>query len=599
MTIIVVIFAAILLVVSFIALALMIKRLEKTVIQRDGEIAEVKQESERLRHHCESETLRVRTEAQDSVAKAQVLLDQERQALLQEAERLRQHYETEARRVLVEANTEITNTRQSMESLRKYETMRDAEAEVQRVLAVATNEAIELRKEAQALVEQARIAAVDERSQARQKALLLRDQAEALLAQATRDAGCIIAEAEKRAEQTGGDAYRALREKEQLEEQAKAIRNVVDGYGDRYLIPTHSLLDDLAAEFGYAAAGETLKSARNLSRLMVEQGEAASCEYVESNRRTTAIQFVIHAFNGRVDAILSRIKHDNYGTLEQEIRDAFSLVNKDGKAFREARILPAYLDARLAELKWGVVVQGLALKQREEQRALQEQMRDEEKARREIEKQIRDTANQEEMLKAAMAKAQQAVQQASEEQKAKFEQELNELSAKLKQAEEKSQRALSMAQQTKQGHIYIISNVGAFGENVYKIGQTRRIVPEDRVDELSNASVPFEFDIHGMIKCENAPGLEDALHKRFAATRWNKWNMRKEFFRVSLSEIRQEIDKLVQGKGVTLKTWTEKATATEWNETQHIESTPENLQKWLRSEKAKSRRPLDFGEAQF
>ncbi len=162
-----------------------------------------------------------------------------------------------------------------------------------------------------------------------------------------------------------------------------AIRNVIDGYGDRYIIPTRSLLDDLAAEFGHTQAGHALAAAREQTKRMVEEGHAARCDYAESNRRETAIRFVIDAFNGRGDAILSRTKHDNYGTLAQELNDAFALVNQNGSAFRNARILPAYLDARLAELKWAVVVQELRLKEREEQRRIKEQIREEEKARRE------------------------------------------------------------------------------------------------------------------------------------------------------------------------------------------------------------------------
>src|SRR5207248_1161246 len=129
------------------------------------------------------------------------------------------------------------------------------------------------------------------------------------------------------------DAYTALRDKQLLEQAAAAMRNIIDGYGDRYVVPTHSVLDDLAVEFGYDAAGVALKSAREQSRRMVEQGEAAACDYVEVNRRDIAIRFAIDAFNGRVDAILSRAKNDNYGTLEQEIRDTISLVNLNGKAF--------------------------------------------------------------------------------------------------------------------------------------------------------------------------------------------------------------------------------------------------------------------------
>jgi hypothetical protein len=130
-----------------------------------------------------------------------------------------------------------------------------------------------------------------------------------------------------------------------------AIRNVVDGYGDRYVIPTRSILDDLASDFGHTEAGQALGLAREQSKRMVEEGHAATCDYTETKRRETAIRFVIGAFNGRVDAILSRSKHDNLGTLTQEIRDAFALVNLDGTAFRNARILPEFLNARLEELR--------------------------------------------------------------------------------------------------------------------------------------------------------------------------------------------------------------------------------------------------------
>src|SRR5437773_12205784 len=123
------------------------------------------------------------------------------------------------------------------------------------------------------------------------------------------------------------------------------MRNVMESYGYRYIIPTHSFLDDLAIEFGYDAAGVALKSAREQSRRMVEQGEAAACDYVEANRLEIEIRFAIDAFNGRVDAILSRAKNDNYGTLKQEIRDTFSHANLIGRVIRNVRILPSYLDA--------------------------------------------------------------------------------------------------------------------------------------------------------------------------------------------------------------------------------------------------------------
>ena len=93
----------------------------------------------------------------------------------------------------------------------------------------------------------------------------------------------------------------------------------------------------------------------------------------------------------------------------------------------------------------------------------------------------------------------------------------------------------------KAGYVYIISNIGAFGENVYKIGMTRRLEPQERVDELGDASVPFNFDVHAMIFSDNAPALEAALHRTFNDRRLNYINNRREFFHVSLDEIKQVV----------------------------------------------------------
>lgn len=259
---------------------------------------------------------------------------------------------------------------------------------------------------------------------------------------------------------------------------------------------------------------------------------------MEEYRRKTAVAFVIDAFNGKTDSTLARVKTDNLGKLQQEIEDAFALVNLNGQAFRNARITPAYRDARLEELRWAVALVVLREKEREEQRAIRERIREEEKARREYEKAMREAARDEERLQAAMEKARNELAKASEEQKAKYEAQLAALQEKLQEAEAKSQRAISMAQQTRSGHVYIISNVGSFGEDVFKIGMTRRLEPLDRVRELGDASVPFAFDVHAMIYSEDAPSLENALHKKFNDLRLNKVNPRKEFFRVSLGDIR-------------------------------------------------------------
>lgn len=579
------------------------KKLAVQALQMQAETATAKQETIQIRQQCEAEAIRLRTETEQSINEAQKLIDQQVTALRTESERVRQHYEGEARKVAEASQAQLAKALSDVEALRKYTPLRDAEAEVRQTLETALVEAKALRTQAQTLLDQVCNTAETERLKATERAKAIYEQADARLNQATRDAGRIVADAEQRAKQIAGEAHDALRDKQLLERAAEAMRNIIEGYGDRYLIPTHSILDDLAIEFGYTSAGESLKSAREQSRRMVEQAEAATCDYVEANRRETAIRFVIDAFNGRVDAILTRVKRDDYGQLEQEIRDAFNLVNLNGAAFRNARILDAYLNARLAELKWAVVIHALARKQQEEQRAVKVRLRDEEKAHREYEQRMREAAKEEDLKRKALeekvrelSEIKRALEHAAAQDKALLEQRI----AAMQQANEglrqdlaaATERKLTIAQQTKTGTVYIISNVGAFGDGIYKIGQTRRPDPQERVDELGDASVPFDFDVHAWIKSDNAPVLEHKLQKRFLAMQLNKVNSRKEFFRVTLKEIREEVDKLNKEEPFAIIHWTDTAAATQYRESLDIESDPQKLAKWLKRQEALADREL-------
>lgn len=468
-----------------------------------------------------------------------------------------------------------------VEALCKYTHIEDVETaakaimiDAQCLLEQAKSDANNLRQEAEQVarstVEQANI-----------KSRNTLEQAERRIEAAGHEAERIIRAAHLRAEEIAGDAYTAMNRAKDFANTAQAMKNIIEGYGDSYIVPTYNLLDDLADEFSFTEAGQKLKDARDTCRMMVKNGMAATCDYVEANRKETAIRFVVDAFNGKVDSILSRSKSDNHGKLEQEIHDAFSLVNHNGAAFRGARVTDSYLTARLEELKWAVTAKALKDEEREEQRRLREQIREEEKARREYERAIKDAAKEEDTLRKAMEKVQKQVEAANEVQRAEFEAKLMELEAKLREAEEKNQRALSMAQQTRSGHVYVISNIGSFGEEVFKIGMTRRLEPQDRIRELGDASVPFEFDVHAMIFSEDAPGLEKSLHRHFLRQQVNKVNPRKEFFRLGLEDIRQELENL----GVETH-WTMTAKAHEYRESLRIEQqileNPEIEREWTR-----------------
>lgn len=173
--------------------------------------------------------------------------------------------------------------------------------------------------------------------------------------------------------------------------------------------------------------------------------------------------------------------------------------------------------------------------EREEQSRIKAQIREEQLREKEVEKELKQLERERAAIQAALEKA---LAEAKDEHSA----EIENLKARLKEAEERSQRAISQAQITKSGHVYVISNVGSFGDGVFKIGMTRRLEPLDRVKELGDASVPFPFDIHMMISCDDAPALENAIHRTLHKLRINKINLRKEFFRTEFDEIRRIVE---------------------------------------------------------
>lgn len=170
--------------------------------------------------------------------------------------------------------------------------------------------------------------------------------------------------------------------------------------------------------------------------------------------------------------------------------------------------------------------------EREEQARIKAQIREEQLREKEIERELKQLEREREAIQEALKKA---LADAANQHTAEVER----LEQRLREAEERTQRAMSQAQMTKSGYVYVISNIGSFGQNVFKVGMTRRLEPMDRIRELGDASVPFPFDVHMMINADDAPTLENALHRALHKLRINKVNPRKEFFRVSLDEIRK------------------------------------------------------------
>lgn len=251
---------------------------------------------------------------------------------------------------------------------------------------------------------------------------------------------------------------------------------------------------------------------------------------------------MLRAFNGECDSFVANVDWNNVTKMEERIRKSREVINK-GYQRQGIYISEHYMDLKIKELRLAFEYKLKKYEEKEEQRAIREQMREEEKARREIDAALAKADREREMYEKALEKARVEIELAEGKKQEKMQAKIAELEARLQEAEDNRERALSMAQQTKRGHIYVISNIGSFGEGVYKIGMTRRLDPLDRIRELGDASVPFPFDVHALIFSEDAPSLEAKLHRVFETKRVNQVNLRKEFFKVSLEEIEKEVRK--------------------------------------------------------
>jgi len=248
------------------------------------------------------------------------------------------------------------------------------------------------------------------------------------------------------------------------------------------------------------------------------------------------MKLMLRAFNGECDTSVLKVRWNNVSNLEERIKRAYEVINKLGTS-HDIVITNNYLNLRIDELHLAHEYQEKLYQEKEEQRRIIEQMREEEKVRAEIEKAKKEAEDDESRYQKALERAKSELEKTKGKELDDLKDKITLLQEQLKVAQEKKERAISRAEMTRAGHVYILSNIGSFGEDVYKIGMTRRLEPIDRVKELSDASVPFAFDVHAMIYSEDAPALENELQKAFDQKRVNMVNNRKEFFKVALKEI--------------------------------------------------------------
>ena len=282
------------------------------------------------------------------------------------------------------------------------------------------------------------------------------------------------------------------------------------------------------------------------------------------------IKQIIRTFNTECDGIIRKVKHSNMEASEKRIRKSYETLNKLNERVG-VRIQPKYLDLKLEELHLAYEYQ---VKKQEEKELLaeaREREREEKKLRQKLEKEKNKFNRENNRINNELTEAEAKLQAANDEEKAKLQAEIDKLKAALEKNNEEIEKIDKWEETPGAGYVYIISNIGSFGEDVYKIGVTRRDDPEERIRELSNASVPFKYDSHVFIFSEDAYNLESSLHERFDNKRVNKVNRRKEFFNIGIDDVK----KIVEENKASVHSFVEEPEAEEYYDSLKMAELPE------------------------
>ena len=271
------------------------------------------------------------------------------------------------------------------------------------------------------------------------------------------------------------------------------------------------------------------------------------------------IKQILRTFNTECDGIIRKVKHSNMEASEKRIRKSYETLNRLNERLG-VRIQPKYLDLKIQELHLAYEYQVKKQEEKEMLAEAREREREEKKLQKKLEREKNKFNKENDRINNELAEAEAKIQSAADEEKAKLEAEIAKLKAALEKNNEEIEKIDVWKETPGAGYVYIISNIGSFGEDVFKIGVTRRDDPEERIRELSNASVPFKYDSHVFIFSKDAYTLESNLHERFDNKRVNKINRRKEFFNITIDDIK----KIVEENKASVHSFVEKPEAEEY-----------------------------------
>ncbi len=332
--------------------------------------------------------------------------------------------------------------------------------------------------------------------------------------------------------------------------------------------PRYDFVDSVAYK-------EKLDSIRRQQKSMIKDKIAAVCNVewsIDNDKRkgqrftTLNIKQILRAFNNESEVIINKVKHSNIESSLKRLEKSRQQLNKIFER-DQVEITPRYYDLKVQELH---VAYEYALKKEEEKELLREareKEREEKKLQKQLEKEKNKFNRENDKIETEIEKVKRELNEAAESEKQKLENEIKQLKEALNRNNDEIEKIDKWKETPGAGYVYIISNIGSFGEGVFKIGVTRRDKPDERIRELSSASVPFRYDTHVFIFSKNAYELEKELHERFDKQRVNKVNRRKEFFKITIDDVKQ----IVEENKADVHSFVEKAEAEEYYDTLKIE----------------------------
>lgn len=314
-------------------------------------------------------------------------------------------------------------------------------------------------------------------------------------------------------------------------------------FDDEFLVQEFGLYEPKFAFANSTQFKDALKQCRAQQKELIKQfnAEAKQTAWTVNGKHSEGKKMVgqiarllMEAFNGECDEIVRKVTYSNVNKSLERIDKIAENVNKNCQVVGIS-IPPRYIALKKNEVQLAFEFSQQKEEEKERLRILRAEAAEQKRVEREIEEKRKKLDKERKQYSSAYEKIQRRIETNADDK------DLLDKAADLKQHLDDIDKAVKdvdyRAANQKAGFVYIISNVGSFGEGVYKIGMTRRLDPDERIKELSGASVPFGFDIHAMIFSDDAPKLEAALHNAFDDKKVNIVNQRKEFFRVSLQEI--------------------------------------------------------------